>query len=128
MTGTATIGRNAKVYVGASIVTLVHNVTAGAAAVVDKEYTMDSPLPALLTSGNQSFTWSAEMLYIDNSLLTKLLAGTTFTLSFFKTTSPDATPYEVWTGCIVTKWDKKAAMTGALLVTVSGEAKGVTVT
>lgn len=127
-TPTAKVGRSARIYVGSTVVGFAKNISGGATAEAVKDYSMDSAAPAFLESGNQTFTWNAEMLYSENDFLTKLLAGTTFTLSFFSNTSPGVAPYEVWTGCIVLKWDKKAGLTGGTITSVSGEAILVTLT
>jgi hypothetical protein len=129
MSATAKVGRNARIYVGSTVVGFVRNITGGASAEAVKDYSMDQAAPAILGSGNQTFTWSAEMLYSENSVfLSKLLAGTTFTLGFFSNTTPGVAPYETWTGCVVLKWDKKAGMTGGIVSSVSGEAILVTPT
>jgi hypothetical protein len=129
MTGTGKIGKNARVYVDGVVVGSGIDISFNVKAALDKVYTMDSPAPVLLESGNQSFSWSISTLYgVDVSWLAKLLAGTKFDLAFVSNESPYSAPYETLTDCLVSDWDKKAGMTGPIALNVKGEAMGITPT
>ena len=57
---------------------------------------MDSLSPAIVAPGKQTFTWSAEKLYIDGAYMTLLLNGTEFDIVFAPTGSATQVPYETW--------------------------------
>ena len=103
------------------------NISVKASAELIKEYSMDSLTPAIVAPGKQTFTWSAEKLYVDGSMMTLLLAGTEFDLVFAPTGSPTETPYEEWSDCVILSVERKAGESGGVLESVTGEAKSVTV-
>jgi hypothetical protein len=90
---------------------------------------VDSLKPALSEPGNISFDWSCDRVAVDSQAwLNKLLAGTKFTMVFAPTGSPATAPFETWTGCYVTGWDKSAGMADGILLSVKGKALDVTPT
>jgi hypothetical protein len=62
---------------------------------------MDSLTPAIVAPGKQTFTWSAEKLYIDGAHMTLLLAGTEFDIEFAPKGTETTVPYETWTDCVI---------------------------
>jgi hypothetical protein len=126
---TPLVGRNARFYRAGVAVAYAKSISVDLSAEVIKDYSMDAAAPALLASGNQTFTWSVEKLYVGEEWATLLLAGTVFDVVFApKGTSPVTSPYLTLSNCIVSKVGSKAGMASGILLNVSGEAKSVTPT
>jgi len=64
-----------------TVIGYAKDISVKASADLIKEYSMDSLSPAIVAPGKQTFTWSAEKLYIDGAYMTLLLNGTEFTSS-----------------------------------------------
>lgn len=123
-------GRNARLVVtGGEVVAYGRNIKTSAAAESSEVYSMDATTPALSEPGNITFDWSCDRLAVDDQVwLNRLLNGTKFSLVFAPTGSPPVAPYETWTGCYVTGWDKNSSMADAILLSVKGKALNVTPT
>lgn len=121
------LGRDARLYKNNVVIGYGKSISVKASAELIKEYSMDSLTPALVAPGKQSFTWTAEKLYVDGAWMTLLLAGTSFTIVFAPSGSSDAVPYETWTGCVVLNCERSAGETGGVIERVDGEATSVTV-
>ena len=124
---TPLLGRNARLYKDGDPIGFCKNISVKASAELIKEYSMDSLVPAVIGAGKQSFTWSAERLFTDDTYVALLLAGTQFDLVF----NPDGTPQdadlaETWTNCTILSCERTAGETGGLLEKISGEAESVT--
>jgi hypothetical protein len=104
------------------------NISVKASAELIKEYSMDALTPCIVAPGKQTFTWTAEKLYIKGEWMTLLLNGTEFDIVFAPTGSATTPPYETWTDCVVLSVERTAGETGGVIERVEGEAKGVTVT
>ena len=128
MSATPKYGRNARLVLASVLVGYARNIKTSAKAAGIDVHSMESMKPALSEPGNISFDWSCDKLAVDNTLLTKLLAGTKFTIIFTHSGSPPTAPYETWTGCYITGWDKSAGMDDGILESVSGKALDVTPT
>jgi len=89
---------------------------------------MDSLTPCIVAPGKQSFSWSADKLYIDGAWMTLLLGGTEFEIVFQPAGSYLDVPYETWVGCVVLNVERTAGETGGVLEKVDGEATSVSVT
>ena len=124
---TPVLGRNARLYKDGVAIGYGKNISVKASAELIKDYSMDALTPAVVGAGKQTFTWSAERLYIDGSFMTLLLAGTSFDIVFQPSGSYTAAPYEEWTDCVVLNVERTAGETGAVLEKVDGEASAVTV-
>ena len=122
---TPLLGRNARLYKDGQAVGYGKNISVHASAELIKEYSVDSLTPCIVAPGKQTFTWSAERLYIDDAWITLLLDGTEFDMVFAPAGTYPPEPYETWTDCIVLSVERRAGETGGVLETVSGEAKGV---
>jgi hypothetical protein len=122
------LGRNARLYKDGTVIGYGKNISVKASAELIKDYSMDALTPAVVGAGKQSFTWSAEKLYVDGSFMTLLLAGTEFDIVFQPSGSYQTAPYETWSDCVVLNVERTAGETGAVLEKVDGEAKSVTVT
>ena len=121
-------GRNARLYVLSIAVGFARNIRTSAAAEAIDIHSMESLKPALSEPGNIGFDWSCDKLCVDNQWLTRLLGGTKFTMVFAHSGTPATAPYETWTNCYVTGWDKSAGMTDGILESVKGKALDVVVT
>lgn len=122
------LGRNARLFKDGVVIGYAKDISVKASADLIKEYSMDSLSPAIVAPGKQTFTWSAEKLYIDGAYMTLLLNGTEFDIVFAPTGSATQVPYETWTDCVILSVERSAGETGGIIEKVSGEAKGVTVT
>ena len=125
---TPVLGRNARLYKDGTVIGYGKNIRVKGSAELIKEYSMDALTPCIVAPGKQSFTWSAEKLYINGSWMTLLLAGTEFDIVFQPAGSYQTAPYETWTDCVVLNVERTAGETGGLLEKVDGEAESVTVT
>ena len=122
------LGRNARLYKDSVVIGYGKNISVKASAEIIKEYSMDSLEPCIVAPGKQTFSWSAEKLYVDGSWMTLLLDGTEFTIVFQPAGSYVSVPYETWSGCVVLNVERTAGETGGVLEKVDGEATSVTVT
>jgi len=104
------------------------NISVKGSAELIKEYSMDALTPAIVAPGKQTFSWSAEKLYINGEWMTLLLNGTEFDIVFQPAGSYLDVPYETWSDCVVLNVERTAGETGGVLERVDGEAKSVDVT
>ncbi len=82
---TPKLGRNARLFKDGTVIGYAKDISVKASADLIKEYSMDSLTPAIVAPGKQTFTWSAEKLYIDGAFMTLLLNGTEFDIVFAPT-------------------------------------------
>jgi hypothetical protein len=73
---TPILGRNARLLKGGVAIGYGRNISVKASAELIKEYSMDSLTPAVSGAGKQSFTWSMERLFTDETYIVLLIAGT----------------------------------------------------
>ncbi len=98
-----------------------------AEAEIIKDYSIDALTPAVSGAGKQTFTWSMERLFTDETYIALLVAGTKFDLIFAPEGTPTtSTEYETWTNCIILSCERIAGKDGAILERLSGEAEGIT--
>ena len=121
------LGRNACLYKDGTVIGYGKNISVKASAELIKEYSMDALTPCIVAPGKQSFSWSADKLYINGAWMTLLLDGTEFEIVFQPAGSYTDAPYEVWSGCVVLNVERTAGETGGVLEKVDGEATGVAV-
>lgn len=122
------LGRNARLYKDGVVIGYGKNISVKASAELIKEYSMDALTPAIVAPGKQTFSWSAEKLYINGAWMTLLLDGTEFEMVFQPAGAYISAPYETWSGCVVLNVERTAGETGGLLEKVDGEATSVEVT
>ena len=121
------LGRNARLLKSGVAIGYGKNIAVGASAEIIKVYSMDSLTPALIGSGKQTFTWSMDRLFTDETYIALLKAGTKFDLIFAPEGTPlTSTQYETWTNCRILKCDRTAGETDGVLEKISGEAENVT--
>ncbi len=127
MSASPSLGRNARLFYNNAAIGYGKNISVKATAEIIKDYSMDSLTPAVSGAGKQTFTWSMERLFTDETYLALLLAGTKFDLVFAPQGSPyESTEYETWTNCTILSCERTAGENGAVLEKLSGEAEGVT--
>ena len=122
---TPVLGRNARLLKGGAPIGHGKNISIKASAELIKEYSMDSLTPAVTGAGKQSFTWSMERLYTDDTYIALLLAGTQFDLLFTPEGTPTNGKEETWTNCTILSCERTAGESGGLLEKLSGEAESV---
>jgi hypothetical protein len=126
MSASPVLGRNARLLKSGAAIGYGKNITVGAAAEMIKVYSMDSLTPAVTGAGKQSFTWSMERLFTDETYISLLMAGTQFDLIFAPEGTPTtSTAYETWKNCSILKCERSASEDGGLLEKISGEAEDV---
>ncbi len=121
------VGRVARLAIGGAAVAYGKNISVKLTAEAVKDYSMDSAAPAMLASGKQTYTFSIERLYVDETYLSALLAGTPLTVAFWASGSAAGTEVTL-TGAIITSAEHSAGESGGVLEKVSGEALVATVT
>ena len=127
MSASPSLGRNARLFKAGTAIGYGKNISVKAEAEIIKDYSMDALTPAVSGAGKQTFTWSMERLFTDDTYIALLKAGTKFDLVFAPTGSPyEATQYETWTNCIILSCERTAGEDGAILERLSGEAEGCT--
>ncbi len=73
------------------------------------DYNMDALTPAVSGAGQQTFTWSMERLFTDDTYIALLLAGTKFNFVFAPQGSPyEATQYETCTNYTILSCERTA--------------------
>ena len=127
MSASPVLGRNARLLKSGTPIGYGKNISVKAEAEIIKDYSMDALTPAVTGAVKQTFTWSMERLFTDETYIALLIAGTKFDLIF----APEGTPttgteYETWTNCIILSCERTAGEDGAVLERLSGEAEGVT--
>jgi hypothetical protein len=103
------------------------DVTLGISAELIKEWCLNSADPAVFAGGNRSFKVTVGKLYIDNTYLSAVLAGTPVDFVICPAGStvsggPKITVEDV----VFTSWDFKAAQAGVISEGVTGEGTGFT--
>ena len=66
---TPILGRNARLLKGGVAIGYGKNISVKASAELIKEYSMDSLTPAVTGAGKQTFTWTCERLFTDDTYL-----------------------------------------------------------
>ncbi len=122
---TPILGRNARLLKGGVAIGYGKNISVKASAELIKEYSMDSLTPAVTGAGKQTFTWTCERLFTDDTYLADLLAGTQFDLVFAPEGTPTNGNEETWTNCTILSCERTAGESGGLLEKLSGEAESV---
>lgn len=115
-------GRSGDVYIGESKVGHVKGCSASVKVEIIKDYSQDSVSPALLEAGNQTYKIDIDSMWLDNTVLSSVLAGAKVTISLSGAAGGDIT----FTDCILSDWKLDKKLTGAILQSVSAEGKSIT--
>jgi hypothetical protein len=113
------IGRNAVIQMGGTTIGFCTGFSADIAVDKIEEFALNSDKAAILASGNKHFKISADMMYIDNTYASQVLAGTPvdFVLAPGGTTNtgyPKITVKNVVLDSFSFKADQKGIVTGKI--------------
>lgn len=118
-----TSAKNADVYIAGVAVGHAKNVRIGVDGTLVKDHDMDSKDPAILELGNLSYPVSAEKLFIDDTHLAQVLAGTPIGFQV----KPSGGKMYTFGDCVLNRWELTITDPGPLLSRVSGEGKSITI-
>lgn len=121
------VGRNARFLKAGVAIAYGKSVGVRLNAEAISDYSMDSVSPALLASGKQSYSWSCDRVYIDETYALLLKAGTVFDIIFSPVGTPLGANYVTLHDCIITSVEQSAGESGAVAERMSGEAKTLTI-
>ena len=117
------LGRSGVILVGSTVIGKVKNVTIDISAEKIKEYTWDSDKPDALFSGNKSFTFGVEKLYVDSTYANYVRNGDVLATIVVR---PEGTgsgkPTATLNSAILDKFSYKEAQNGIIGENVTGEA------
>jgi hypothetical protein len=125
---TPVLGRNGSITISETEVGYVKGVTFDLEAEVIKEYKFTSDLPAVLESGNKSFKFKFEKMYIDTAYATMVLNGTKVTILLGPANStPSGQPKYTLTNAIIFHHGFRDEQDGIVIEEGSGEASSLTI-
>jgi heptaprenylglyceryl phosphate synthase len=120
---TPVLGRNGSINIDGVEVGYVKGVTFSVDADVIKDYKFNSAVPAVLESGNQSYRFTFEKMYIDNTYATLVLNGTKVTIILGPANStPVGQPNITLANAIIFHHGWRAEQEGIVIEDGSGEA------
>ena len=121
------IGRNGSITVNGAEVGYVKGVTFEIDADVIKDYKYTSDLPAVLESGNKSFKFSFEKMFIDTIHAAQVLAGTKMTIILGPANStPTGQPKYTLSNAIILHHGWRDEQAGIVIENGSGEGASLT--
>ena len=121
------IGRNGSITVNGAEVGYVKGVTFDMDADVIKDYKFTSDLPAVLESGNKSFKFKFEKMYIDTTYATLVLNGTKITILLGPANcTPTGQPKYTLSNAIIFHHGFRDEQSGIVIEDGSGEAASLT--
>jgi hypothetical protein len=124
---TPVIGRNGSITVNGAEVGYVKGVTFDMDADVIKDYKFTSDLPAVLESGNKSFKFKFEKMYIDTTYATLVLNGTKITILLGPANcTPTGQPKYTLSNAIIFHHGFRDEQSGIVIEDGSGEAASLT--
>jgi hypothetical protein len=123
---TPLIGRNAVVMKGAQEIGYCTGVRVGIDVDLYKEYKMGSDKPAVLESGNKSFTVSVDKMYLDSTYATDVLNGSKVTIEVRPAGTGTGKPKITLSNVVFTSWEMTADQDGVIMESVEGEGDGIT--
>jgi hypothetical protein len=123
---TPLIGRNAVVMKGATEIGYCTGVRVGIDVDLVKEFKMGSDKPAVLESGNKSFTVSIDKMYLDSTYATDVLNGTKVTIEVRPAGTGTGKPKITISNVILTGWDLTIDQDGVIMESVEGEGDNIT--
>ncbi len=118
---TPSSGREGDVYIDNTKVGHVKGFSASIKVEAIKDYSQDGYGPALLVAGNQSYKVDIDSMWLCDSVMDQVLAGTPVDITLSGATGGTIT----YTDVVLTDWKLDKKLTGAILQSVSGEGKGV---
>jgi hypothetical protein len=125
---TPVIGRNGSITVNGVEVGYVKGVTFDMDADVIKDYKFTSDLPAVLESGNKTFKFKFEKMYIDTTYATLVLNGTKVTILLGPANcTPTGQPKYTLSNAIIFHHGFRDEQSGIVIEDGSGEAASLTI-
>jgi hypothetical protein len=125
---TPVIGRNGSITVNGAEVGYVKGVTFDMDADVIKDYKFTSDLPAVLESGNKTFKFKFEKMYIDTTYATLVLNGTKVTILLGPANcTPTGQPKYTLSNAIIFHHGFRDEQSGIVIEDGSGEAASLTI-
>jgi hypothetical protein len=125
---TPVIGRNGSITVNGAEVGYVKGVTFDMDADIIKDYKFTSDLPAVLESGNKTFKFKFEKMYIDTTYATLVLNGTKVTILLGPANcTPTGQPKYTLTNAIIFHHGFRDEQSGIVIEDGSGEAASLTI-
>ena len=123
---TPIVGRSAVVLKGANEIGFCTGVRVGIDVDLVKAYKMGSDKPAVLESGNKSFTVRVDKMFIDSANATDVLNGTKVTIEVRPAGSGAGKPKITLSNVVLTGWDLTVDQDGVIMESVEGEGDGIT--
>jgi len=123
---TPLLGRNAVVLKGATEIGYATGIRASIDVDLIKAFKLGSDKPAVLESGNKSFTVRIDKMYIDSTYATDVLNGTKVAIDVLPAGSGAGKPKITLTNVVLTGWDLTIDQDGVIMESVEGEADGIT--
>jgi hypothetical protein len=123
---TPLLGRNAVVKKGTEEIGYCTGIRVGIDVDLIKAYKLGSDKPAVLESGNKSFTVRIDKMYIDSTYATDVLNGTKVAIDVLPAGSGAGKPKITLTNVVLTGWDLTIDQDGVIMESVEGEADGIT--
>jgi len=119
---TPVIGRNGSITINGAEAGYIKGVTFDMDADVIKDYKFTSDVPAVLESGNKSFKFSFEKMYIDTTHAAQVLAGTKMTIILGPANStPTGQPKYTLSNAIIFHHGWRDEQAGIVIENGSGE-------
>jgi len=119
---TPVIGRNGSITINGAEAGYIKGVTFDMDADVIKDYKFTSDIPAVLESGNKSFKFSFEKMYIDTTHAAQVLAGTKMTIILGPANStPTGQPKYTLSNAIIFHHGWRDEQAGIVIENGSGE-------
>ena len=107
---------------GATEIGFCTGVRAGIDVDLVKAYKIGSDLPAVLESGNKTFTVRVDKMYIDSTYATDVLNGTKITIEVRPSGTGTGEPKITLSNVVLTSWDLTIDQDGVILESIEGEA------
>jgi len=124
---TPVIGRNGSITINGVEAGYIKGVTFDIDADVIKDYKFTSDLPAILESGNKSFKFSFEKMFIDTIHAAQVLAGTKMTIILGPANStPTGQPKYTLSNAIIFHHGWRDEQAGIVIENGSGEGASLT--
>jgi hypothetical protein len=125
---TPAIGRNGSININAVEVGYIKGVTFDLDAEVIKDYKFGSDVPCVLESGNKTFKFSFQKMFIDTTYAALVLAGTKITILLGPANStPTGQPKYTLSNAIIFHHGFHDEQSGIVIEDGSGEAASLTI-
>ncbi|MCS7131794.1 MAG: hypothetical protein NZ934_03585 [Hadesarchaea archaeon] len=92
-----------------------------------KAYALGDDKPVVLESGNKTFRFTIEKMYIDNTYANNVLSGAKVTIEVRPSGTGSGRPRIVFNNSVLTSWELTIDQDGVIMESVEGEAPSVTI-